>query len=420
MKKQFVIFLLIIFSTLFFTKNTLATSGACSSHGGVNCGLGRQYDGRVYCVDGWVDSETYYSFTQKCINESTAPFCTTEEYNDLLIKYDIEKLENEIDELLSTTRIGSAKLEEQHFGIPLSLLRGQQAKLEEQALLESLYLEDKLKLQLNKVNSECSVLGVNRMFEEKHKTSCSSSGYIYRNDQCITPTQDCQSYYGNYAYGITNTDGGSTCYCSDGYVWNQNQTTCILNTPICSALINGYLGSDGQCYCSLGYSWSNTTNNCTQNIIETVVVKSDSIEIKNDNVIEEEKSLITKLDKKIAKRMSGGILLQVEKNGEGWYVSPGDQKKYYLGRPTDAFDIMRKLGLGVKHDFIATNATFPDRVLGKILIDVEDNGKAYYIYPKDKKAYYLGRPEDAFKVMRELGLGITNSDIRKIEVGEVE
>jgi hypothetical protein len=33
--------------------------------------------------------------------------------------------------------------------------------------------------------------------------------------------------------------------------------------------------------------------------------------------------------------------------------------------------------------------------------------------------HYLGRPADAFHVMKNLGLGISNNDIRKIEVGEI-
>ena len=147
---------------------------------------------------------------------------------------------------------------------------------------------------------------------------------------------------------------------------------------------------------------------------------SNETESGSNNVIEEEKSLITKIDKNLSKRVSGNILLQVEKNGEGWYVYPDDKKKYYLGRPADAFSIMRKLGLGATHQFITSHTTFPDHVLGKILLDVEQNGEAYYIYPKDKKAYYLGRPADAFRIMRELGLGITNNDVRKIDVGEIE
>lgn len=118
-------------------------------------------------------------------------------------------------------------------------------------------------------------------------------------------------------------------------------------------------------------------------------------------------------------KLNGYILLQVEENGEAYYVYPDDSKRYYLGRPADAFNLMRKLGLGATHKFITSYTTYPTHVVGKILIDIEDSGKAYYIYSKDKKAYYLGRPSDAFQIMRNLGLGITNANIRKIDVGEV-
>jgi len=113
-------------------------------------------------------------------------------------------------------------------------------------------------------------------------------------------------------------------------------------------------------------------------------------------------------------KMSGKILLQIEKNGEAWYIFPDDNRRYFLGRPEDAFNLMRKLGLGVNHQYITKYTTFPSTVVGKILLDVEDSGKAYYINPADKKAYYLGRPKDAFQVMREKGLGIKNVDLDKI------
>jgi len=122
----------------------------------------------------------------------------------------------------------------------------------------------------------------------------------------------------------------------------------------------------------------------------------------------------------MASRLRGNILLQVESHGEAYYVNPNNEKRYSLGRPADAFQIMRELGLGASHDFVVKykKGTYPDNVIGKILIDVGDSGKAYYIYPKNKRAYYLGRPSDAFKVMRELGLGITNSDLERIAVSQ--
>jgi len=116
----------------------------------------------------------------------------------------------------------------------------------------------------------------------------------------------------------------------------------------------------------------------------------------------------------MAETMKGKILLQVEANGEAWYVNPVNSKRYYLGRPDDAFSIMRSLGLGAKHSFITAYTIFPARVSGRILIDVDDSGKAYYINPTDRKAHYLGRPADAFDVMRKLGKGISNSNLAKI------
>jgi hypothetical protein len=113
----------------------------------------------------------------------------------------------------------------------------------------------------------------------------------------------------------------------------------------------------------------------------------------------------------------GYILLQVEANGEAWYVYPVNGKAYYLGRPADAFMIMKALALGAKHNFIADTEIFPERLSGMILLDVDKNGEAYYIYPGNLKKYYLGRPADAFMIMRELGLGVTNLNLANIPIG---
>lgn len=121
----------------------------------------------------------------------------------------------------------------------------------------------------------------------------------------------------------------------------------------------------------------------------------------------------------IADSLQGRILLQVEANGEAWYVYPKNLKRYYLGRPHDAFVIMKNLSLGVKSDFLKQE-TFPRRLSGLILLDVEANGEAYYINPLTLKKHYLARPADAFSLMRELGLGILNSDLEKIREGDLE
>jgi hypothetical protein len=121
--------------------------------------------------------------------------------------------------------------------------------------------------------------------------------------------------------------------------------------------------------------------------------------------------------------LAGRILLQVEENGEAWYLNPLNEVRYYLGRPADAFNLMRSLGLGVSNNdidsFISTKA--PSRLSGRILIKAEDKGQAFYVNPENLELVYLRRPADAFNVMRTLGLGITNSDLAKINsIEEVE
>jgi exopolysaccharide biosynthesis protein len=123
----------------------------------------------------------------------------------------------------------------------------------------------------------------------------------------------------------------------------------------------------------------------------------------------------------IAENLSGRILLDVERNGEAWYVYPEDNKRYYLGRPHDAFAIMRELGLGITElDFqkipqagmeVKGDQTITRRLAGRIVLQVEKNGEAWYINPVDLKKYYLGRPADAFAIMRELGLGISRKNL---------
>ncbi|MDP2656630.1 MAG: CAP domain-containing protein [bacterium] len=126
----------------------------------------------------------------------------------------------------------------------------------------------------------------------------------------------------------------------------------------------------------------------------------------------------------VASRLAGRILLQVQAHGEGWYVHPSELVRYYLGRPDDAFSIMRSTGLGITNvdlNRIATSdsSSSGDRILakklsGRILLQVQSKGEAWYVYPVDLKRYYLGRPADAFAIMRKLGLGITDNDLGAI------
>lgn len=123
-------------------------------------------------------------------------------------------------------------------------------------------------------------------------------------------------------------------------------------------------------------------------------------------------------DDSLSKRLAGKILIQTEKNGEAWYVNPKTYKRTYLKDGNTAFTIMRKYGLGI------TNADFEKlqtgdgkmlaRLKGRIVLKVQENGEAYYVNPTDTKLYYLKDGSAAYDIMRNLGLGVTNDNISRI------
>ena len=136
-------------------------------------------------------------------------------------------------------------------------------------------------------------------------------------------------------------------------------------------------------------------------------------------------------------RLKGNIILKVEEKGEAYYLNPSKFTMHYLGRPNDAFFIMKQQGVGITNSDLekipvadnycpsyalncdnqnAHNNNFAKQQHGKILLQIEANGEAWYVNPNDSKRYFLGRPADAFSVMRNLGLGISNNDFINLTI----
>ena len=121
----------------------------------------------------------------------------------------------------------------------------------------------------------------------------------------------------------------------------------------------------------------------------------------------------------MAQRLSGRILLQVESRGEAWYVNPRDQKRYSLGRPDDAYALMKKLSLGIsEQEFASWSKGAPSWAVGGLYIRPQSHGEAYYV-DFNQRWNYLGSPQDAWLLFRSKGLGITNLDLSKITIATV-
>ena len=55
------------------------------------------------------------------------------------------------------------------------------------------------------------------------------------------------------------------------------------------------------------------------------------------------------LDAQFANSQKGKILIQIEGNKDAWYVSPADNKRYFLGRPADGYKAMRSIEFWTKN-----------------------------------------------------------------------
>jgi hypothetical protein len=176
----------------------------------------------------------------------------------------------------------------------------------------------------------------------------------------------------------------------------------------------------------------------------------------------------------MAQRLSGRILLQVESRGEAYYVIPGTNNIQYMSNGADTLAVMRKYGVGITNKDLTkiqvgdlnlattkdtdgdglsdaventfgtkinsndsdndsykdkqeitsghsplskdtasiVDKAFSDKQKGKIFLQVESLGEAWYVSPTDSKRYYLGQPADGLNLLRKLGLGITNANLK--------
>ena len=149
-------------------------------------------------------------------------------------------------------------------------------------------------------------------------------------------------------------------------------------------------------------------------------IKSIAVKEVDENLtfVSDEKDKIKNIDTELSNKLKGKILLQVESHGEAWYVHPKTIKRHYMANGDEAYNIMRDLGVGITNvnlNKIKQDNKFAKKFSGTIFLQVEDLGQAFYI-DFDGQAHYLKDGEAAYNIMRELGLGIKNQDIEKIDI----
>jgi hypothetical protein len=400
MKKYFLLALVGFF--IFLPNVSNATSGSCSSHLGVNCSYGADLDGSVVCNDGWKDSSVGYYTTDECFDTGSQcnyPVASCTEYQYSALQVEAQRAISNAKGLIGQ-RAGGV-LSSASTSYVAGITNDYNLRLQACRNAINLYSELKDKYdecvsdeKLQKQQSADNLQKINDLVYQAKLDSLNKQSIILNNNSCIA----------NYGSNSYYNEGQDSCSCNDGYIIFNNKCTSYNEYCQFQQGENSY-GNKYGCHCSNGFKLDN--GKCVKEIsISTVSYKATSSDIK--------------IDTKLSSRLKGKILLQTESHGEAWYINPKDGKRYYMANGEEAYNIMRKFGIGITNsnlEKIQKNKNLAKKQSGKILLKVEDKGQAYYI-DFNGVAHYLKDGAEAYNAMRKLGLGVKNSDLNKIEIGE--
>lgn len=138
-------------------------------------------------------------------------------------------------------------------------------------------------------------------------------------------------------------------------------------------------------------------------------------------IVNREIDLFTERDDELINKLKGNILLQVESNGEAWYLNPDTLKKHYMGSPSTAYNEIKNFAIEISEDDLEKfifEKKFPKDYLGKFI--KSKNNIYFYINPKDLGFYEIKNSDDALECVKQYGIGISNENIRKIEVAPIK
>lgn len=167
---------------------------------------------------------------------------------------------------------------------------------------------------------------------------------------------------------------------------------------------------------------------------ESILVIDSSLEITDSEIAESEPSTlpVSISDDNLSTTLSGEMLLDVEGNGEIYYVDPATKTKEYLADGTAAQLLLKRTALGINEENFAklivgveksdasvceTN-NLGKKLRGKIVLRVGKNGEAYWIYPKNCRAYYAGTHQAAYELMKKFSTGIVKKNLAKVADGD--
>jgi hypothetical protein len=122
-----------------------------------------------------------------------------------------------------------------------------------------------------------------------------------------------------------------------------------------------------------------------------------------------------------AKQLAGKILIQKESYNRPWYVNPKDGQRYYLNKGNMAFVVLRSLGSNIAAKDLDKIPAAPgkkgdqklvSRLLGQILIPLNENDRIWYLNPANGIRYLLENNDSINSQISRLGKIVSNNQLK--------
>ena len=262
------------------------------------------------------------------------------------------------------------------------------------------------------------------------------------------------------------------------FIWSDMSKVPASTSLTDNVWVNGYLVktfgdsavlSDSN-YVPSTYSWyASEWSVCTKDLQTRTVECRDQSGAKVDNSYCKEEmpadgltcTLTDVSDNEISKRLAGRLLLAVEDRGRIYYIYPDDHKKYEVTFG-NVMSLFQDLALGISNsdlnkilinpnavsadkdsdgdgyndkseaaygynpylasdpahrgnDKVQVDTALSNRLIGKLLLQVEDHGRIWYVDQEGKRWEVTW--ENVMNLFTSLSLGITNADLAKIPSG---
>lgn len=131
---------------------------------------------------------------------------------------------------------------------------------------------------------------------------------------------------------------------------------------------------------------------------------------------------IINADKTLSNKLKGKLLLDVEDKGRIWYINPSDAQKYEITFG-NAMSLFKRFSLGISNKNLNEISEIKSTVLGnklkgKLLLQVEDRGRIWYIDQNSLKHEVTWT--NLMDLFRRLSLGINKANLDKIQYGTIE